>query len=397
MVVTVSRDDVIAFRLQAHHLAERWGRESLVEACGSCGIQNSPPGSALLALHARVDDMSEQRLDEACFEDKNLLQTWCMRGAPYVIPTVEAQIFTLGVLPPTEEALRQFILGVGPSLDRLDLTLTEAVDLCRNDIAQVLTGRRLAINELGVELASRVAESLSPSQRKVWDSEGRHAKGQPVGEAVVHFCLRILTLRGVVCFAQREGRSVPFVLVDDWLEAPPADTTPETARAELIRRYLKCYGPSTRADFAAWLGVRAGDVGPWWDPIEGELTEVDAAGRRSWILTDDLEELRSSPAPEGTRLLPPRDPYVQVRDRDTIVEKKFQREVWRTVGDPGTILVNGEIIGIWRPRKAGKTLGITMETFTSPNTTAKEALNTEAEQIGHLRGASIIDVSFSSR
>lgn len=55
--------DVIAFRLHAHHLTKRRPADGLHEVAGACGIQNSPPGSALLALHARVQDVSRDRVD----------------------------------------------------------------------------------------------------------------------------------------------------------------------------------------------------------------------------------------------------------------------------------------------------------------------------------------------
>ena len=282
MAVKVSRDDVIAFRLHAQHLTERLGEHGLLDAAGSCGVQNSPPGSALLALHARVRNLSQERVDEAVAEDKSLLQSWCMRGSPFYFPTADAPVFTTGVLPPTEEATRRFILGAGQSVDKLGLGLTEAVELTGAEIGDVLTGRRLAIDELGAELAGRIARKLSRKQRDIWEQEGPYAAGQPLGEAVVHFCIRILTLQKVVCFAPRDGNKAPFVLVDEWLDDPIPDTAPTTARAELLRRYLRCYGPSTRADFAAWLGVRAGDTGPWWSLVEDEMTEVEAAARRGY-------------------------------------------------------------------------------------------------------------------
>ncbi|MEO3929746.1 hypothetical protein ABGB07_38725 [Micromonosporaceae bacterium B7E4] len=61
MVVRISRDDVIAFRLHAQRLTERLGEQRLLDAAGLCGVQNSPPGSALLALHARVRSLSQDQ------------------------------------------------------------------------------------------------------------------------------------------------------------------------------------------------------------------------------------------------------------------------------------------------------------------------------------------------
>src|SRR6185503_20239057 len=152
----VSRSDVIAFRLNAHHLIERLDENGLLDAAGRCGIQNSPPGSALLALHARVRNITQQQVREAIAEEKSLLQTWCMRGAPFYFPTADAPIFTIGVLPPTEEAMLHFIVGVEQTLGKLDISLTEAVELTGAEIHDVLSGRQLAINELGADVAKRI-------------------------------------------------------------------------------------------------------------------------------------------------------------------------------------------------------------------------------------------------
>ncbi|MFE6735941.1 winged helix DNA-binding domain-containing protein [Microbacterium sp. NPDC057650] len=385
-----ARDEIVAFRLGAHHLAERLGEGRLLQAAAACGVQNSPPGSALLALNARVQSVTPRSLD-AAIDDRSMLQTWAMRGAPFFFPTADAATFTAGVLPTTEAALRRFVLGVGPSADDLGLTVTQAVDRVDSHLDEVLAGRRLAIDELGAALAQRTASDLTPAQKEVWERGGPHAAGQPVGEAVAHFCLRILMLRGRICFAPRDGERAPFVLVEEWLGRPLPAVEPERARAELLRRYLHCYGPSTRADFAAWLGVRAGDVAPWWDLLTDELVEIDT-GRRTWMLAADVDTLRAASMPEGVRLLPPRDPYTQARDRGTLVDPAHQREVWKTVGDPGTLLVDGEIVGVWRPRKRGERLTLTVTPFSAPTQRTRMLLQNEAEQVALLRGATTVDI-----
>lgn len=391
----VSRGDVIAFRLGAHHLAERLGEDGLLDAASRCGVQNSPPGSALLALHARVSNLTQERVDDVVAGEKSLLQSWCMRGAPFYFPTVDAPVFTSGVLPPTEKAMRHLVPGVEHSIDRLGMSLTEAVELTGAEIGDVLSGRRLAINELGAELAERIADELPKGRREIWEEEGPHSPGQPLGEAVVHFCIRILTLQRVVCFAPRAGNKAPFILVEEWLGQPISDVEPEIARAELLRRYLRCYGPSTRRDFAAWVGIRAGDTDPWWSLVEDELTQVRFGGE-SWILTEDLDALRSAPMPKGVRLLPPRDPYTQTRDRETILDRRYHREVWKATGEPGAVLVDGEIAGVWRPRKSGRKLTVTIKTFGSLLDRDRESLRNDADQIAPLRGASTVDVEFDT-
>lgn len=395
MVNRVSKDDVIAFRLGAHHLTERLGEGGLSDAAGRCGIQNSPPGSALLALHARVQNLTQKRVSDAVAEEKSLLQTWCMRGSPFYFPVSDAPVFTTGVLPPTEEAMRHLVPGVEQALGKLGMSLSETVALAGAEVSGVLSGRRLAIKDLGERTAARIALKLPPRERRIWEADGPYAPGQPLGEGVIHFCVRILTLQGLVCFAPRAGNKAPFVLVDEWLGHPIPDIDPHIARAELLRRYLRCYGPSTRAAFASWAGIQDGDTDPWWRLVEDELTQVEFGGTH-WILSHDLDALRSTPMPKGVRLLPPHDPYTQVGDRETIVDKKYHREVWRTIGDPGTVLAEGKITGTWRPRKSGRKLAITIKTFDSLPDRIRKSLEAEADHLAPLRGAATVDVDFGT-
>lgn len=318
-----------------------------------------------------------------------------MRGAPYYMPTSDAWVFTTGVLPTTDHAARHFVPGVEQAVDWLGMSLGEATDRVADATSTVLRGRELAINELGAEVAKVIAPTLTREQREVWTSEGPYAKGQPIGEAVVHFCVRLLALRGLVCFAPRSGNKAPFVLTNEWLGHPIDVMDPARARAELLRRYLHAYGPSTRGDFAAWLGVQTGDVDPWWSLLDGELAEVDYGGTR-WMLTSELDSLRAASMPAGVRILPPRDPYTQLRDRETIVAKKYHRDVWKSAGDPGTLLVDGEVVGIWRPRKSGRDLHLTFATFGGLPNETRDALDVEAASIAPLRGAASVSTEFAT-
>jgi len=356
-------------------------------------VQNSPPGSASLAMSARLQDYSQQRLDEAIAQDKDLLQTWCMRGAPYIVPTALAAVFTAGVLPPSEVSMRHFLPGLVPAVDELGMSVAQTVELLRGEIGEVLTGRELTIEELGAHLAPRISGRLSAAQRGTWQRQGVQSADQTVGEAVVHFAIRILTLQGVVCLAPRDGRRAPFVLVDEWLGTAIPTADPRAARAELLRRYLHCYGPSTRADFAAWLGVRVSDLDPWWSEVRAEMVPVHF-GHPAFVLADDLERLQGASMPRGVRLLPPHDPYTQARDRHTIVDQKHRTEVWGPVGDPGVILLDGRIVGTWRAHKARRTLTMMVSAFHPLSAPDRHRIGIEAEQVGVVRGASIVDVRF---
>lgn len=392
----VGTTEVTRFRLHSHNLNKRQPAIGLHNVAAACGIQNSPPGSALLALHARVENVTAERVEHLVGDEKSLLQTWCMRGSPFYFPTDDLAVFTTGVLPPTEIARLHLIYGVEQALTTLGMGLDEVVERIADEVGAVLAGRQLAINDLGEELAERVARTLSSAQRKDWQAAGPYGAKQPLGEAVVHFCVRILTLRGIVCIAPRSENKAPFVLVEEWLGGLTPSTDPDGARAELLRRYLHCYGPSTRTDFAGWLGVNVGDTDPWWTTLDDELTSVDFDDRQMWILTTDLDALRSPPETSGLRLLPPSDPYTQMRDRGTIVDTKHQREVWKAVGAPGAVLANGAIAGTWRARKSGRKLSLTVTTFQPMSGDLRDLLREEADHVARLRGTAEVQVEFDA-
>src|SRR5690606_22437991 len=108
--------------------------------------------------------------------------------------------------------------------------------------------------------------------------------------------------------------------------------------AELARRFVHCYGPSTPAHFAEWSGIQPAQARRYWRMIEHELTAVDIDGRCTWLLERDLPQLANPPAAAGVRLLPPGDPFTLQRDRETIVaDKALQRRIWRPSGRPGIV------------------------------------------------------------
>jgi hypothetical protein len=55
-MITVGREQALAFRLAAHNLHERLPAGSAREAAGVAGLQDFPPGMAPVALAARVAD-----------------------------------------------------------------------------------------------------------------------------------------------------------------------------------------------------------------------------------------------------------------------------------------------------------------------------------------------------
>ena len=111
--------------------------------------------------------------------------------------------------------------------------------------------------------------------------------------------------------------------------------------------------------------------------------------------TRDVDDLLAAASVRGVRLLPPRDPYVQARDRRTLIaDTSLHRLVWRSAGEPGTVLADGRLVGTWRPRKSGPRLTVRVMAFERLTPGQRDQVEAEAASIAPLRGASAAAVSF---
>ena len=54
----------------------------------------------------------------------------------------------------------------------------------------------------------------------------------------------------------------------------------------------------------------------------------------------------------------------QARDRELVVpEQAHRKDLWRTIGRPGGVLVGEEVLGTWRPRAYGKKLRLAVNAW----------------------------------
>jgi hypothetical protein len=161
-------------------------------------------------------------------------------------------------------------------------------------------------------------------------------------------------------------------------------------RAELVRRYLHCYSPSTAADLSAWAGISPHQGGAAWELVADEIEPVEGAGRRSFILRSDSWRFASASQEVETRLLPPHDPLLQLRDRDALVpDRRWHPLVWRSTGNPGVVVIDGDAVGTWRPRKKGGALCLTIESFRELGPSEVRGIEEEAEGMAALRKATL--------
>lgn len=381
----MDRKQILAFRLASHNLIRRLGTSSLTKVAGASGIQETPTSSAAIALLARVTDLTSNALSQALGADRSLITLWAMRGAPYVLPAEDLWTFSIGALPLDAQSFRTCLGGWSDALDAAGLDPFEALRRMRSVSEEILDGQTMNVNELRDRIFARV-RSLSRIERPAFV---RADMPEPL--------FRALGTTGAICIVAGRGTNSELARTDQWLTPVPTDSGPAHARAELARRFLHCFGPATARQFADWTQRSLADAKDAFRLIESEVEEITMGRARATLLARDRRALASPPEPVGVRLLPVGDPYLQQRDRATVVMNEgHRRKLWQPTRGPGGVLVDGEVMGVWRARTSGKRLAITVEPFERLPRRVREAIEAEAERIAPIRSRASVDVAFDT-
>jgi hypothetical protein len=163
------------------------------------------------------------------------------------------------------------------------------------------------------------------------------------------------------------------------------------ALTALARRYLALLGPAGVGDFAGYVDARRADVAQVW-PDGLETVTVD--GRSLQIGAEDVDALRSARPRELVRLLGPFDPFLQAGDRTLLVpDKAMHKALWPVLGRPGVLLVDGEVVGVWRSKATKTRLTLTVEAFVPVSKAAWAQVEAEAARVGEARGIDEVAVA----
>jgi hypothetical protein len=314
----VEREQILAFRRRVGSLDARLppGADSLRTAAW-CGLQDSMPRAALLSLHARVEGVHPQTLD-----DPSLEQLWGPRYSTYVVATRDFALFSLGRLPDDARGRHR------------------AASMAER-VLGVLGDERMTDREVGTALRS--------------------------GNS-----LRYATTTGRIAI-RWEGARAPVI----WA-VPAPEIGPAEAQKELARRHLRVFGPTTAAHFARWAGISRRAADATYTALEPELLFVHTPLGDEWLLAADEPLLRTaSVAPAPARLLPSGDTYFLLdgAERELLVPNAAQRsKLWTPRVWPGALLVAGELRGTWR--RSQHTMQI--ETWGRLSRVARAAVEAEA-------------------
>ena len=195
-------------------------------------IQAQDPRGARLTVRARSAGLSASDVDSALTQRRSLIVTWLNRGTLHLVCTEDYWWLHPLTTPQlrTGNSRRLAQEGVPPK-----------------DAERAVAAVRAALAADGPLTRSQLRERVAAA--------GVRTEGQ----AMVHI-LALASIRGLIVRGPVSGRDQAFVLVQDWLGAPPPAISREAALGELARRYLAGHAPATDRDLAQWAGIGVRDA-----------------------------------------------------------------------------------------------------------------------------------------
>ncbi|NUS74776.1 MAG: winged helix DNA-binding domain-containing protein, partial [Streptomyces sp.] len=307
----------------------------------------------------------------ALWEDRSLVKTHGPRGTVHLLPTAE--------LPLWCAALPAVPSGAGGQAPDVRLSEQQADEVVAA-IGDALDGVHLTIDELSEEVVARTGpwagDLVMPAFQTLWPRwrQVLHRAGQS----------------GALCFGPNRGRKVTYTRPPHFDPLPP-----DEAVRELVRRFLRAYGPSTPAWFAKWLAAPGGWAARLFARLaeEGDIERVIFEGvGEAWVAAGDtgFPDAGTGPAQgrmRGVRLLPYFDAYgIAAQPR----ERLFPGDAYRRAlaggqaGNYPVLLVDGVVAGVWHQRRQGRRTTVTVEPLGRLTARQERELGERVERVGEV-------------
>ncbi len=286
-------------RLGARHALARRGADVRTVATSIVGFHSSDPTSVYLSAWARVRRFEVTDLERALYEDRSLVRVLGMRRTLFVIPDdLAAAVLT--------SCAKTYVRAERTRL----VTMLADQGIARDAEAWLAgVGRRTlaALRRRGEATARELTAEVPELGEKLSFGEGtRWATTVGVSTRV----LFLLATEGKIVRARPLGRwtsgQYRWAPLDRWLEGALPRIGVDDAASELLRRYLRAFGPATLDDIRWWAGWTVRRAASTLETLGA--VEVGLDDGTGFVLPDDVRPVRRR-AP-WVALLPPLDPTV---------------------------------------------------------------------------------------
>ena len=347
-----------------HHLAPAARAATPAGAAGGVvALHATDPASVFLSVQARTAPVDVAAVERALYEERSLLRMLGMRRTMFVVPVECAPVVQAAATDAVAAQVRRRytqLLEEGDVGDGAWLKEVEESTALALAARGEATGAQLSADE------PRLRTQMTMAQMKMTQGKAYAAKVN-----ITTWVLLLLAADGRIVRGRPRGSWTStqwrWSPVEAWL---PGGMPAETARAELVRRWLAAFGPGTAADLRWWTGWTAGQVKQALTAVGA--VEVDLGGPTGLVLPDDLEP---TPGPEPwVCLLPALDPTAMGWQQRSWYLGEHGPALFDRSGNVGpTVWSDGRIVGGWAQRADGEVVYRLLEDVGSQATAGVQA------------------------
>ena len=367
-----------------HHLASS---AATVEqaAAALVGLHSSDPVTVYLSSWARVDGFQPIDLEDALYVRRTLVRMIGMRRTLFIVPADLAPVMheacAKALIPGQRTRLVRMLEQQGvapPGRAEAWLAKVEAATLAAFAAGGEATARELTadVPELGAKLAFGAG--------KTW--------GGTMG--VSTRVLFLLAIQGLIVRTRPLGSwtssQYRWATTEHWLGAPLPEVDHAGACSEILRRWLRAFGPATMTDIRWWTGWTAAQA-------KSTLGALDAAQVRmdddvGYVLPEDLEAVGA--VDPWVALLPGLDPTPMGWKERGWYLGDHAAELFDSNGNAGpTVWANGRVVGAWGQTDDGD---IAIELLDRLDAANRRRLDAERERLAAWLGDARIRPRFGA-
>jgi hypothetical protein len=363
-----------------HHLVPAIHTDDVVAIADDLvALHSTDPVTVYLSVLARMRTPALSAVEAALYDDRTLIRHHAMRRTLWV---------------GGHEVVRLAHAATTVDLHRIqhrNLCTALAGGGVADPDAWIAAGRAAVLAALaeGPTTARDVGRRLPELAIPVPIGTGRQAT-----TAAAHTrLLLVLGFAGDVVRARPTGTWINgqyrWAAAESWLPGGIAvGLDKRTAAAGLARRWLRAFGPGTRADLQWWAGWTAATTARALADVGAVEVALDAG--TGFVLPDDLDPVE--PAEPWVALLSGLDPSTMGwKQRDFYLDPALAGAIFDRNGNGGpAIWVDGQIVGGWVQRRDGT---IALQCFADVGAEARAAIDRAAADLAGLLG----DVRFGVR
>lgn len=335
-----------------HHLAPSAKTNDVVTLAGDLvGIHATDPASVYLGAFARTTVLTYDDLANALYDERSVLKILGMRRTMFVVPRYLASIINSAVT-------RQ----IGIAERKRLIQMLEAAGVDRDVglwVSKVEKETVDAIAELGEATATELTKRVPGLRVQIPFGEGRKWAGK-VG--VSTRMLFLLAAEGRVVRGRPRGTWLSSMYawapMERWLGKPLDEPPVDEAQAELVRRWLRAFGPGAQRDIQWWTGWTVATTKRAIAAVKAVEVELDDGF--GLALADDLGATKA-PSP-WVALLPALDTTTMGWVERGWYLGDHAKALFDRNGNAGpTIWVDGRVVGGWAQRKSGEVVSRLLE------------------------------------